>query len=280
MTETSAVRGGESQVAARIAVVTGATGGIGSAICKQLAQDGYSIVAIYQTNSAAARSLEHALREAGHECRTLAVDLSSVAGISAVVDYVDLLVRTHPGYELRALVNNAALLLGPSFPDAKPSDFDEYFHVNVRAPFFLAQQLTQRMSTGSGVVNISSSSAHFSSPGDIVYAMSKAALESLTRNMAEAVADRGIRVNSVVPGFTDNGHPAFQDKAVREYMAGFSVLGDVAAPTTVADAVSFLLSKRASRTTGTSLDVSGGSTLSARGKHRADGVAALIRQPD
>lgn len=67
------------------------------------------------------------------------------------------------------------------------------------------------MSSGSSVVNISSAAAHFSSSGDIVYAMTKAALESLTINAVPSLATRGIRINSVVPGFTDNGHAAFRN---------------------------------------------------------------------
>jgi len=117
------------------------------------------------------------------------------------------------------------------------------------------------MRTGGSIVNISSAGAHFSSPGDIVYSMTKAAVESLTANAAEALAPLGIRINNVVPGFTDNGHPAFQIPQAREYMSSFAVLGDVSQPGAVADAVGFLLSGRASRTTGSTLDASGGSIL-------------------
>ena len=131
------------------------------------------------------------------------------------------------------------------------------------------------MLNGGSIVNISSASAHFSSPGDIIYAMTKAALESFTRNVAEAVADRGIRANVVIPGFTDNGHPAFSDDRVRQYMSSFSVLGGVADPETVAEAVRFLISDRSRRTTGASIDVTGGSTLGARGS-RGGSVKDLL----
>lgn len=167
--------------------------------------------------------------------------------------------------ELHGLVNNAGKLLGPSLTDATPAGFDNYFAVNTKAPFFLTQQLTPLMPNGRGsVVNISSAGAHFSSPGDIVYAMSKAALESLTANAAEALAARGIRINTVIPGLTDNGHPAFQDPRLADYLSSLSVLGGVAHPEQVADAIAFLLSDKAARITGAALDVSGGSTLGAR----------------
>jgi len=259
-----------------LAVVTGATGGIGAAVCRTLYAAGYAIVAQYRGNHDKARDLADSLGGLGRHCHLVTADLATDEGVDRVVAFVDEVLEQHPSYSLRALVNNAAKLLGPSFMDATPAQFDEYFSLNAKAPFFLAQQLTTRMPPGGGIVNVSSASAHFSSPGDIVYAMSKATIESLTKNMAEAVAARGLRVNTVVPGFTDNGHPAFRDTQIREYMSSFAVLGDIAAPETVAEAVTFLLSDRASRTTGSTLDVSGGSTLSARGS-RASTVGVFLR---
>ncbi|MFT4211061.1 MAG: SDR family oxidoreductase [Microbacterium sp.] len=256
-----------------VAVVTGATGGIGAAICRRLHADGYAIVAHYRGDHDAAQALASSL---GADCHLVSADLSTMSGVNRVLASVNDVLERHDGYVLRALVNNAAKLLGPSFFDATADQFDEYVSINMRAPFFLAQGLTRSMLPGGSVVNISSASTHFSSPGDIVYAMSKAGVESLTRNMAEAIAPRGLRVNTVIPGFTDNGHPAFRDPEVRRYMSSFSVLGDVATPETVAHAVAFLISDDANRTTGTTVDVSGGSTLGARGD-RAAGVGSLLR---
>ena len=144
--------------------------------------------------------------------------------------------------------------------------FDNFFAINTRAPLLLTKELLPLLARGGGIVNISSASAHISSPGNILYAMSKAALESMTRNLAEVVAPLGLRVNAVVPGYTDNGHRAFSDPAALAYMSSFSLLEGVAEPETVARAVRFLLSKDAERTTGTLLDVSGGTTLAPRGK--------------
>lgn len=259
----------------KVAAVTGATGGIGAAICRTLSRDGYHIVAQYHSNVKGASALSETIRRDGGECSLVRADLAEIQGVEQVIAHTMRLLRENPLYRLRALVNNAGLLLGPSFADATPDQFDEYFSINTRAPFFLAQRLTREMPAGGSVVNISSSSAHFSSPGDIIYAMSKSALESLTKNMAEAIAAQGLRVNSIVPGFTDNGHPAFRNEQARQYMSSFAVLGGVADPQTIADAVSFLVSDKASRTTGATIDVSGGSTLSSRG-HRAGTVRDLL----
>jgi NAD(P)-dependent dehydrogenase (short-subunit alcohol dehydrogenase family) len=228
--------------------------------------EGYGIIAQYRASHDKAEKLAQGIRSNGGYFDAVACDLGSAEGVDAVVRVVEVTLDRNPVYELHALVNNAAKLLGPAFGEATVDQFDDYMAVNVRAPFFLSQGLSPLMAPGGSIVNISSASAHFSSPGDIVYAMSKAALESLTRNMAEAIAGAGLRVNSVVPGFTDNGHPAFQHAAAREYMSSFSVLGDVAEPQVVAEAVSFLVSARSNRTTGTVLDVTGGSTLGARNR--------------
>ncbi len=263
-----------SAIRSKYAVVTGASGGIGAEICRTLAQDGFAIIAQYCGGEARATELRRTIKASGGECHLTQADLSTTDGVVRVVECVRALVDGSTN-TLDALVNNAGKLLGPSFGDATPEQFDEFFAINTRAPFFLSQSLAPLLREGGSIVNISSASAHFSSPGDIIYAMTKAAIESLTRNMAEAIAERGLRVNAVVPGFTDNGHPAFSQKEVRDYMDSFAVLGGVASPSDVASTVAFLVSRGASRITGSVLDVSGGSTLGARGS-RAHSVRDLF----
>lgn len=258
-----------------LAVVTGATGGVGREICLGLARVGYDLVGQFHVDIDGAKQLEFDIAAVGGRCAIVAADLSTPDGVDTVCGVVNGELRRPETGGLRALVNNAAKLLGPSFDKATLADFDTYFAVNTRAAFFMAQQLVPKMIPGSSIVNISSASAHFSSPGDIVYAMSKAAVESMTKSMAEAVADRAIRVNAIVPGFTDNGHPAFGNDEAIAYMSSFSVLGGVSQPLHIADAVLFLVSDASSRTTGSILDVSGGSTLGARGA-RAHSVRDLL----
>ncbi len=251
-----------------LAVVTGATGGIGSEIAKTLAADGFYVIAQYRHSRDAAAQVQSDIVERAGRCDLVEADLATTEGLEALVDAV----RSRTGaleLPVAALVNNAARMLGPSFSQATPDLFDEFVNVNTKAPFFLAQSLSTGMRPGGSIVNISSASAHIASAGDIVYAMTKAALESLTKNMAEALAPRGIRVNAVVPGFTDNGHPAFTDDRATAYMGSLSMLGGVAKPAAVADAVSFLVSDKSYRTTGAMLDVTGGMTLHPRPNRHA-----------
>jgi len=248
----------------QLAVVTGASGGIGRCVALRLAEQGFAIIVHYATNTVPAQRLVGEIRDAGGHAWLAQADLGQEAGAEGLRQGIEVVLASMPDLRLRAIVNNASLMLGPRFGEVDAATFDDYFHVNVRAPVLITQALTPMMSSGGSIVNISSAAAHFASPGDIVYAMSKSALEAFTRHAAPALAKAGIRINTVIPGFTDNGHPAFQDPTVRQHMGSFAAMGGVADPSHVADAVAFLVSANAARTTGVSLDVSGGSTIGAR----------------
>ena len=255
-------------------VVTGATGGIGRAVCLRLAQDGYDIVVQYASNHEKAEALQREISDLGRTATILQVDLTDDTQQIRFIETVQDLLHTDSQYSLAGLVNNAAKLLGPSFENATTEHFEAYFALNTRAPFFLAQGLSRLMSEGGSIVNVSSVATKFSSSGDIIYAMSKAALEALTFHAAEVLATRRIRINTVLPGFTDNGHQAFRDPRARGFMSSFAALGDVAQPETVAEAVAFLISNSSARTTGSLLDVSGGSAL---GRRAAEGsITSLL----
>lgn len=247
-----------------LAVVTGGSGGIGREIAARLGSDGYAVVVHYASRKAAADDVVDAIRESAGRAWPVCANLSTPSGATDLVHEVFTLLETQTDLTLHALVNNASLMLGPGFGAVTAAAFDNYFHLNVRAPLLLTQALAPRIRRGGSIVNISSAAAHFASPGDVVYAMSKTAVEAFTRHAAVELAKAGVRINNVVPGFTDNGHPAFQDADVRAHMGSFAAMGDVSNPGHVADAVAFLVFDRASRTTGTSVDVSGGSTIGAR----------------
>ena len=254
-----------------LALVTGASGGIGRAIAWRLHQDGYAVVAQYRSRAGEVEHLSERITQAGGQCWSVRADLITVEGIEKTAASVRDVLASSNALALTACVNNAGKVLGPSLGTVAPAVFDAYFAVNVRAPLLLVQDLTEDFAPGGAIVNVSSVAAHFSSPGDIVYAMSKAALEAFTRHAAEALARRGIRINTVVPGFTDNGHPLFQEPSVLNRLSEVAVLGGVAQPDSVAASIAFLLSRDASRITGATLDISGGSALGVRrgGAHGA-----------
>lgn len=248
----------------RVAVITGASGGIGRCIALRLAEQGFAVVAHCAQNVVAAERLVREIRDGGGQAWVAKSDLRTEPGVEELRRIVGDILSASPELRLTAVVNNASLMLGPRFGDVDAGTFDDYFRLNARAPLLITQALTPMMGDGGSVVNISSAASHFASPGDIVYAMSKSALEAFSRHAAPALAKAGVRINTVIPGFTDNGHPAFQDRTVREHMSSFAAMGGIAEPDHVADAVAFLVSEHAARTTGASLDVSGGSTIGAR----------------
>jgi 3-oxoacyl-[acyl-carrier protein] reductase len=244
-----------------VVVVTGATGGLGHVIVDGLIDDGHIVIAQFHTDGIGAQALRVAAEQKGGTCIPVQAELSTSAGAEAFVDAVAALLRKNESWRLRGLINNAALVLGPGFGSTTADLFDRYVAVNVRAPFLLTQALSSLMEDGSSIVNISSAGVTFSSPGDIIYVMTKAALEALTRHAAEPLARRGIRINAVVAGFTDNGHPGYKFAKVRDHLGAFAALGGIAEPEVISDAVRFLLSPASRRSTGSLLDVSGGSTL-------------------
>lgn len=257
-------------------LVTGATGGIGRAICEELGRRSFTVFAHYNTRADEAAELQRRVVLGGGSCELIHSDLSAPHGPDEVRSATHDLLERQQDLQLRGIVNNAAVMLGPSFADVTSEAFDTFFNLNVRAPMLITSLLLPYMADGSSVVNISSASAHISSPGNPLYAMTKVALESFGRNLAADVADRQIRVNSVVPGYTDNGNAAFRDPKTLEYMSSLSALGGVASPRDVAGAVAFLLSEESSRMTGGVVDISGGTTLSPRGKNLASSVRDVI----
>lgn len=271
---------GQEAGAKGIALVTGASGGIGSGIARALARDGYHVVVHYFRNRAGAERLCREISSAGGGCTAVDADLSRRSGPMRLVDEIDRMIATEPDSGLTVLVNNAAVLQGPSLAHATPAEFDRYLAVNVRAPFFLTQLAARRMVRGGSIVNISSAGAHFPSRSDTVYAISKAALEALSDQAAALLAERGIRVNTVIPGPTETGHPALAVPAVREHLSGIPALGGLGAPDDVAEAVSYLVSERARRSTGTRLDVSGGSTFRGLVTPTAASTQAELRADD
>ncbi|SKC95689.1 NAD(P)-dependent dehydrogenase, short-chain alcohol dehydrogenase family [Burkholderia sp. CF099] len=247
-----------NDLAGKTALVTGASRGIGRAIALALGRAGAQVLVHYSSNEAAADSTVAGIVAAGGHGQKIAADLRAADGPRMLAQRV----RAIVGGRLDVLVANAGIAKAASIEDTTVEDFDELFAVNVRAPFFLVQQLLPMLCKGSSVVLLSSLAARASVGELAAYAATKGAVDTLVRHFASALGERGVRVNAIAPGVvaTDMSSFATTD-AGRDYTLSLQALKRVAQPDDIAGAVTFLASDKANWITGDTLRVDGGSKL-------------------
>ena len=166
------------------------------------------------------------------------------------------------GVAARAIVL-AGFSQGGTLEETTEADFDELVAVNVKAPFFIIKEALSRLRDGGRIINISSGTSLIAYPEELAYAMTKGAVNTLTRALAKQLGPRGITVNAVAPGIIDTEFHGgwLEDPGARAFAATVAALGRVGKPEDVADVVAFLASEEARWVTGTLLDASGGSLL-------------------
>jgi NAD(P)-dependent dehydrogenase (short-subunit alcohol dehydrogenase family) len=247
-----------NDLAGKTALVTGASRGIGRAVALALGRAGAQVLVHYSSNEAAADSTVAAIVESGGHAQKIAANLRTADGPHTLARRV----RAVVGGRLDVLVANAGIAKAASIEDTSVDDFDDLFAVNVRAPFFLVQQLLPTLCKGSSVVLLSSLAARASVGELAAYAATKGAVDTLVRHFASALGERGVRVNAVAPGVvaTDMSSFATTDEG-RDYTLGLQALKRVAQPDDIAGAVTFLASDKANWITGDTLRVDGGSKL-------------------
>jgi NAD(P)-dependent dehydrogenase (short-subunit alcohol dehydrogenase family) len=250
-------------LADRIALVTGASRGIGRAIAVRLAQDGACVGVHYRSESDKAKQTLDLIRAEGGDGFLVAADLADPAGAACLADALigELRTRRDPPL-LDVLVNNAGIDDRKTIEQVSEADFDRMLQINFKSPFFLIQKLLPVMADGGRIINISSMAARLSVPTMAVYASSKAALSTLSRVLAAHLGPRGITVNAVLPGATSTDlNPITSDpqrsRAVRDTVA----LGRIAEPGDIAPIVAFLASPEGGWITGETIEASGGQRL-------------------
>jgi NAD(P)-dependent dehydrogenase (short-subunit alcohol dehydrogenase family) len=247
----------------RWALVTGASRGIGAAIARRLAADGFGIIAV-ATSAAGCAPLQAELEARGSRIDVRACDLADRASLGTLLDA---LLVDHPAVD--ALVNCAGIVRVGRVADFHGADWDEVLEVNLRAAFELTRALEPALAAaaargpaGAGsVVNISSVMGRLATPGIISYVAAKGGLDHLTRGLAVELGAQGIRVNAVNPGFIrtdmfETSHPPERQRA----LAAAHPLGRVGTPEEVAAVVSFLCSADAAFVSGAVIPVDGALT--------------------
>lgn len=244
-----------------IALITGASRGIGAATARLFAQQGYALGLNYLKDHAAAEALAAELSASGCRCILLPADIGDESQVQAMFQRLD----TELG-RLSVLVNNAGILQPQSSLNGISSArFETILRTNVLGTFLCCQQAVLRMRTdlggqGGSIVNVSSAAAKSGSPHEYIdYAASKGAVDTLTRGLALEVAAQGIRVNAVRPGFiyTDM-HAAGGEPGRVDRLKSRIPLGRGGEASEVAEAIVWLASRAAGYTTGSFIDVCGG----------------------
>lgn len=247
-----------TNLSGKTALVTGASRGMGRASALALARAGAQVLVHYGRGTPEAAAVVDEIRAAGGRADAFAVDLSAPDGTHTLARQV----REVVGERLDILVANAGISIGATIEATTVEDFDLMFAVNVRAPFFLVQQLLPILGEGSSVVLLSSLAARASVGALPAYAATKGAIDTLVKHFAAALGERGIRVNAVAPGVVDTDMSKFaRSDAGREYTLGMQALKRIAQPDDVGDVIAFLASDAARWITGDTLHVDGGSKL-------------------
>lgn len=237
----------------RRALVTGGSRGIGAAIVRLLAARGASVVLTYASSSRQAEEVVAAVRSAGGTAHALQADGRDREAMAALVDRTVALLGG-----LDVVVNNAGTVDGGLLTDTTDEQFDGLFELNVRAPFVIARAAAKVMGEGGRIVNIGSVNGDMAvAPGVSTYAMTKAALQGLTRGWARDLAPHGITVNNVQPGPIDTDlNPA--DGPVASLLTPLVPRGRYGSAEEVAELVAFLASAASANMTGQMIDSGGG----------------------
>jgi 3-oxoacyl-[acyl-carrier protein] reductase len=239
-----------ASLSGKVAIVTGASSGIGKAIAERFAEDGAIVVVNYSKSGEKAQQVAAAIQAKGGKAVVFQADMSQVPEARRLV------IETVKQFgRLDILVNNAGRFMPKSLAETTESDFDEVMALNARGPYFAMQEAANVLKDGGRIVNISTGGTHLSFPGATAYLGSKGALEQYTKGLAQELAPRGITVNTVSPGFTETGMMTEDYRLIGIQMSPLKRLG---LPIDIADVVAFLVSDEARWLTGQNIQAGGG----------------------
>jgi 3-oxoacyl-[acyl-carrier protein] reductase len=253
-----------NRLAGKVAVVTGASRGIGRGIALRLAAEGALVAVHYGVRREAADETVSMIEAAGGAAFAIGANLNSLDGVGRFLEELDEELNLRLGSnQFDILVNNAGIGTSSPFEETTEEEFDQLIAVNVKAPFFLVQQSLGRMRNGGRIINISSGVTRIAFPHIMAYNLTKGALNTFTLHLAQLLGPRGITVNAVMPGIVDTDINAswLHTQEGRKDAEGMSALGRVGEPSDIADVVAFAASPDGRWVTGQMLDATGGSHL-------------------
>jgi len=246
----------------KIALITGASRGLGKSAALHLAAQGVAVIGTYHSKSAEAQAVVAEIEAAGGQAAMLQLDVgdsSSFAGFGTALTDV---LRSKFGRErIDFLVNNAGVGVHAGVAETTEAQFDQMVNIHLKGPFFLTQTLLPMINDGGRILNISSGLTRFALPGYAAYASMKGAIEVWTRYLAKELGARGIAVNTLAPGAieTDFGGGAVRDNAdLNNFVASVTALGRVGMPDDIGGAVAALLSDGSRWVNAQRVEASGG----------------------
>ena len=241
----------------KVALVTGASKGIGAGIAKELGASGASVAVNYASDARGAGNVADVIRAAGGKAIVVQGDVSSINDVRRVFETVK---REFGALDI--LVNNAAVFSFQPIEQVTEDEFHRQFNTNVLAPMLTSKEALRYFpASGGSIVNISSIVSENPSPQSSIYSSTKAAVDALTVVLAKELASRKIRVNTVAPGVTDTEGVRTAGIVGSEFeaaMVGMTPLGRIGVPSDIAPVVAFLASDQASWLTGERISASGG----------------------
>ena len=220
----------------RVAIVTGASGGIGHAVAVRLAQEGMAVAVHYAGNRDRAQTVVDEIVAAGGRALALAADVADEAEVTALFDQVE---AEFGGVDV--VVNTAGIMLLSPLTELKLDDFDRMHRTNVRGTFVVSQQAARRVRMGGAIINFSSSVTKLALTAYTAYAATKGAVDAMTLILAKELRGRDITVNAVAPGPTAT--PLFLDgkpQQAIDTLRNMSPLERLGEPADIAEAVAFL----------------------------------------
>jgi 3-oxoacyl-[acyl-carrier protein] reductase len=241
--------------AATVAVVTGGTRGIGLAIARQLASDGFDLLISYRGDEVAAEACQAALADTGRRVEIMAADVSTADGAGALIE-----AAMQKLGRIDALINNAGITRDTLLMRMSEEDWDAVLATNLKGAFLCSKAAVRPMlrQRSGRIVNLTSVVGLVGNAGQTNYAAAKAGLVGFTKSLAKEVGSRGITVNAVAPGFIETRLTDVLPQDLKDMLLKNTPLGKFGSPEDVANAVSFLVSPKSGFITGHVLTVDGG----------------------
>ncbi len=247
---------------AKIALVTGASRGLGRAMAIALARKGVDVIGTYHSNKAEADATAAAIAALGRKAAMFALDAGDVSRFPAfAAELKSALAAKWDRANFDFLVNNAGIGVYAPFAETSEADFDRLMNIHLKGVFFLTQTLAPLIADGGRIVNISSGLTRFALPGYAAYSAMKGAVEVLTRYLAKELGARGVAVNTIAPGAieTDFGGGAVRDNPqLNAFVASVTALGRAGLPDDIGPAVAALLTEDNRWINAQRIEVSGG----------------------